>query len=69
MTNPTITLNRLRNCFTVCHDCGTLYGKPRHGEDCPQWHSACGVCGRLKPCTDVRNYGYLYKGRRELGEK
>ena len=66
MTEP--TLNRLRNAFNVCHDCGTRYGEARPG-DATQWFSVCGVCGRLKPCCDTRDYGFLMKGRRELGEK
>jgi len=69
MTSTTITLNRLRNCFAVCHDCGPQYGDRRHGDDPTTYHTACGVCGKLKPCVDVRHYDYLYRGRRELGEK
>jgi hypothetical protein len=62
-----VTINRLRNAGNVCHDCGTRWGEPRDG-DCTQWYGVCGVCGQYKACCDTRNYGYLIKGRRELGE-
>ena len=66
MTKP--TLNRLRNAFSVCNDCGLRYGEPRV-DVCTHWYTVCGVCGHLKPCCDTRDYGFLMKGRRELGEK
>jgi hypothetical protein len=61
-----VTINRLRNAGNVCHDCGTRWGEPRGG-DCTQWYGTCGVCGQYKACCDTRNYGYLIKGRKELG--
>jgi hypothetical protein len=62
-----VTINRLRNAGNVCHDCGARWGEPRGG-DCTQWYGTCGVCGQYKACCDTRNYGYLIKGRKELGE-
>jgi hypothetical protein len=67
MTDTFVTLDRLRNAYSVCHGCGTRYGT-EHGGDHTNWHATCGVCGKLKPCCDTRNYGYLMKGRKELGE-
>jgi hypothetical protein len=55
----------LRNAEVVCHDCGDKYGTYSVG--CSStWEGECGVCGETKGVTEVRDYGYLQKGIREL---
>jgi hypothetical protein len=55
----------LRNAEVVCHDCGDKYGFYSVG--CSStWEGECGVCGETKGVTEVRDYGYLQKGIREL---
>ena len=55
----------LRNAEVVCHDCGSKYGTYSVG--CSStWEGKCNVCGKNAPITEVRDYGYLYKGIKEL---
>jgi len=58
-------LNKLLTADVVCRDCGDKYGKYSVG--CSSvWPGTCGVCGEDKPVTEVRDWGYLTKGIKEL---
>lgn len=60
-----ITASVLGNAEVVCHDCGKKYGTYSVG--CSStWEGKCNVCGENKPVTEVRDYGYLAKGIKEL---
>jgi hypothetical protein len=62
-----VTAQTLKNAQVVCHDCGDKYGTYSVG--CSStWQGKCGVCGETKGVTEVRDYGYLTKGIRELSE-
>jgi hypothetical protein len=57
----------LRNAEVVCKDCGSKYGTYSVG--CSStWEGECGVCGETKGVTEVRDYGYLSKGIKELSK-
>ena len=57
----------LRNAEVVCKDCGSKYGTYSVG--CSStWEGECGVCGKTTGVTEVRDYGYLSKGIRELSK-
>jgi len=61
------TLKTLRDAKVVCKDCGSKYGTYSVG--CSSiWISTCNVCGKEKPVTEVRDYGYLSKGIKELSK-
>lgn len=63
--NQMTLLNKLLTADVVCSECGQKYGKYSVG--CSSvWNGTCGVCGEDKPVTEVRDYGYLTKGIREL---
>jgi hypothetical protein len=54
-------LTRLTQADVVCKDCGQAYGKYSVG--CSStWEGQCHVCGKTKPVTEVRDYGYLAVG-------
>jgi hypothetical protein len=62
-----VTEQTLKNAQVVCHDCGDKYGTYSVG--CSStWQGKCGVCGETKGVTEVRDYGYLTKGIKELSE-
>lgn len=45
----------------VCSDCGRKYGSRIPELSC--WHiGKCGVCGKEKPVTEPRDFGYLKEG-------
>jgi hypothetical protein len=57
----------LRNAEVVCKDCGSKYGT--YSVSCSStWDGVCGVCGETKGVTEVRDYGYLSKGIKELSK-
>lgn len=58
-------LHKLNSADQVCNDCGTKYGKYSVGCS-SRWEGTCDVCGETKAVTEVRDYGYLNKGIREL---
>jgi hypothetical protein len=59
------TIQTLKDAEVTCHDCGDKYGVYSVG--CSStWQGKCGVCGQTKGVTEVRDYGYLQKGIREL---
>lgn len=60
-----VTAQTLKNAQLVCHDCGSQYGTYSVG--CSStWQGKCGVCGKSKSVTEVRDYAYLTKGIKEL---
>lgn len=60
-----ITRAVLGNADVVCHDCGEKYGTYSVG--CSStWEGKCDVCGETKGVTEIRDYGYLAKGIKEL---
>ena len=60
-----VTAKTLKNAEVVCRDCGGKYGVYSVG--CSSvWEGKCGVCGETKGVTEVRDYGYLTKGIKEL---
>jgi hypothetical protein len=64
MTNSLYT--KLLQAEIVCRDCGMKYGKYSVG--CSStWEGDCDVCGERKGVTEVRDWGYLTKGIREMG--
>ena len=59
---------KLVSADQVCSDCGTKYGKYSVG--CSSvWEGTCDVCGETKSVTEVRDYGYLSKGIKELNSR
>jgi hypothetical protein len=61
-------LKTLQDAAVCCKDCGQRYGIYSVG--CSStWIGTCRVCSEEKPITETRDWGYLYKGRRELAEK
>ena len=64
MTNSLYT--KLLRAEIVCRDCGDKYGTYSVG--CSStWEGDCDVCGEHKGVTEVRDWGYLTKGIREMG--
>lgn len=62
-----MSADTLKNAEVVCHDCGSKYGVYSVG--CSStWQGKCGVCGQTKGVTEVRDYGYLQKGIKELNK-
>jgi hypothetical protein len=62
-----VTAQTLKNAQVICHDCGDKYGTYSVG--CSStWQGKCGVCGETKGVTEVRDYGYLSKGIKELSK-
>jgi hypothetical protein len=62
-----MSADTLKNAEVVCHDCGDKYGVYSVG--CSStWQGKCGVCGQTKGVTEVRDYGYLQKGIKELSK-
>ena len=59
------TVNTLKNADVVCFDCGKKYGEYHDGVS-SVWEGKCNVCGKTKRITEVRDFGYLQKGIREL---
>jgi hypothetical protein len=65
---PVVTLSTLLSAETICMDCGKKYG--RYSVGCSSvWEGTCDVCGERKGITEVRDYGYLEKGIKELRQK
>jgi hypothetical protein len=62
------TLKQLRSAYQVCHDCGIKYGEARDTVS-TYWHDKCDVCGAETSVTETRDYGFLWKGIRELEGK
>lgn len=61
-------LKRLQDAVVVCKDCGSKYGKYSVG--CSStWEGKCNVCGETKGVTEIRDWGYLDKGIKELLKK
>lgn len=58
-------LQKLTSADVVCNDCGLRYGKYSVGCS-SRWEGECDVCGERKGVTEVRDYGYLAKGIKEL---
>ena len=58
-------LNKLLTAEHVCSDCGSKYGKYSVGCS-SHWEGQCDVCDEHKPITEVRDWGYLTKGVKEL---
>ena len=58
-------LNKLLTAEHVCRDCGDKYGKYSVGCS-SHWQGQCDVCDEHKPVTEVRDWGYLTKGIKEL---
>jgi hypothetical protein len=62
------TYEKLLSADVVCMDCGSRYGKCSVG--CSSvWQGTCDVCGKTKGVTEVRDYGYLAKGIKELNPR
>ena len=57
---------KLLSADQVCKDCGARYGKYSVGVS-STWMGICDVCGEHKGVTEVRDWGYLTKGIKELG--
>lgn len=58
-------LHRLNSADVVCTECGMKYGKYSVGCS-SMWEGTCDVCRQAKAVTEVRDFGYLGKGIREL---
>lgn len=63
MADPLLT--KLQGAYQVCHDCGMKYGEVRNHVS-TYWHDNCDVCGKEGTVTEARDYGFLWKGIREL---
>jgi hypothetical protein len=64
-TVSSVDLKRLKGAYQVCHDCGIKYGEARDHVS-TYWHDKCDVCGAETSVTEARDYGFLWKGIREL---
>jgi hypothetical protein len=61
----TPSVQTLKDAEVVCKDCGSKYG--HYSVSCSStWIGKCNVCGKDKPVTEVRDWGYLAKGIGEL---
>jgi hypothetical protein len=58
-------LSRLKGAYQVCNDCGLKHGEVRNGVS-TYWHDKCDVCGAEGSVTESRDYGFLWKGIRDL---
>ena len=58
---------KLEKASVVCFDCGKKYGEYHDGVS-SVWKGKCNVCGETKSITESRDFNYLMKGIRELGE-
>jgi hypothetical protein len=58
---------KLKGAYQVCYDCGTKYGEIRNMAS-TMWNGECDVCGENKAVTEARDYGFLWKGIREVDE-
>jgi hypothetical protein len=66
-TENTPSVQTLKDADVTCHDCGAKYGVYSVG--CSStWRGKCDVCGQTKNVTEVRDYGYLSKGIKELSK-
>jgi hypothetical protein len=55
----------LRYACVCCLDCGDKYGE--YTADIPAiWEDKCDICFKVKPATDVQDYGYLAVGLKRL---
>ena len=62
-----VGVDTLKNADVVCKDCGCKYG--HYSVSCSStWMGKCNVCGKEKPITEVRDYGYLKKGIDKLSK-
>jgi hypothetical protein len=61
----TTLYQKLLSAEVVCRDCGSKYGKYSVGVS-STWMGTCDVCEQDKPVTEVRDWGYLTKGIKEL---
>jgi len=58
-------IERLRNAYQCCKDCGMEWGVYSVG--CSSiWIGRCDVCGEEKGVTETRDYAYLITGIRRL---
>ncbi len=67
-TASSVNLKRLKGAYQVCHDCGIKYGEVRNTVS-SYWHDKCDVCGAETSVTEARDYGFLWKGIRDLEGK
>lgn len=67
MTNKQL-IEKLKNAYTSCKDCGQKYGVYSVG--CSStWMGKCDVCGEEKPVTEARDYAYFITGIRKLAQE
>jgi hypothetical protein len=59
---------KLRAAYQVCHSCGVKYGEVRNYAS-TIWNGQCDVCGKEGSVTESRDYGFLWKGIRDLEGK
>jgi len=57
-------LQRLKNAYQCCCECGDKYGAPRAGAS-TYWHGVCDVCGLEMSVTETRDWDYLHRGIRD----
>jgi hypothetical protein len=67
LLNKGALLKKLEKANVVCSDCGKKYGEYHNGVS-SVWEGKCNVCDLTKSVTEVRDYGYLVKGIKELAE-
>ncbi len=58
-------LSKLKGAYQVCNDCGLKYGEVRNSVS-TYWHDKCDVCGVENSVTEARDFGFLWKGIRDL---
>jgi hypothetical protein len=61
-------INKLTAAYQVCHECGIKHGEVRDFAS-SFWNDKCDVCGETKGVTEARDYGYMWKGIRDLREE
>jgi hypothetical protein len=61
-------INKLQAAYQVCHECGIKYGEARSSVS-TFWNGECDVCGENRGVTEARDYGYMWKGIRDLREE
>lgn len=65
LKDSAVLLDRLRNAYKCCKDCGTKYGVYSVGCS-SSWMGKCDVCDMETCVTETRDYAYLITGIRRV---
>jgi rubrerythrin len=46
----------------ICRPCGEAHGRGMPAGHVSTWHEdTCGICGKVTPCSEPRDFGHLKK--------